>query len=205
MIKRLISTIRARSETRERYFDARFPANLKGELLPFTFEGINEPAQCYVRYESASGGMMILVGQLPDYTGTDVTTGFLDIVKAFVEFLLPFERIQYIDMTRSLLAKLGETVLGLDERPITESERRGALIDKLIDADWIVYYPPGVGLLDTEAYALVRIGNMGPKFNYRHKQVIADHIGVPAASLTVDTGRLHAYSETLKQADRTPH
>lgn len=173
------------------------PAGLRAEHLPFTYDGINEPAHCYLRYEYKGGRLLIVVGQLPRYLGTDVTTGILDIIQACIKALVQRPEISYrirpVAQWQGLVRRLRRRSVP----EVDQSVKQNAITELVLNADLVVYYPPGVGLLETEACAVVRVENGQPTFQYRHRDILARHLGAALEDLAVTQVQMDACSDQV--------
>jgi len=165
--------------------------NMRAEFVPYTFHGfLQEESACYLRYEIKNGRCLILIAQLPEYFGTDITSGFKEIVKSVVVHLV--DESVFKLTTPSTLVKYVENLM-LPNKALKKlrDDTDLAAFDFVRNADWVACYPPGVGLIPGEAFALVRMDDeLNYRFDYRRKDVIAEFLGIDTNNLNIDYSKL---------------
>jgi hypothetical protein len=170
-------------------------ANIHEEYMPFPFQGMVEEGFCYLKISAKNDQCLILCAQLPMYLGTDVTSGFTEIFSQVVKLLGNHKQIDF-SVSRSdrgffsNLKNIFTKKSSIDTGALT---KENAMIEYLRNATWIVCYPPGVGLLKNESFALVKIDEqLEQTWKYSSKSSFLSYFSLQDNDLNIDYEKLLA-------------
>jgi hypothetical protein len=180
-------------------------ANSADEFIPYRYPGfLEESSACYLRYKIKNGRCLVVIAQIPEYFGTDITSGFKEIVRCLSEHLITSGVIKMAATKKSLFQRLRDIINPQRAKESALAVERSASHEYLRNAGWVACYPPGVGLISNESFALVRMDEaLNYKFDYRRKEVIADFLGVSQSSLDIDYEKLENVSKALNDRARS--
>lgn len=180
-------------------------ADSTAEFIPYRFPGfLAEQSACYLKYKIKNGRCLVVIAQIPEYFGTDITSGFKEIVRSLSEHLITCGVVKLVGRKKNLLQRIREVINPQQAKESASTAERSASVEFLRNAGWVACYPPGVGLISNESFALVRMDEtLNYKFDYRRKEVIADFLGISQASLDIDYEKLENFSKTLVEFAET--
>lgn len=169
------------------------------EISPYRYPGfLEENAACYLKYEVKNGKCLVVVAQLPDYLGTDVTSGFKEIVVSLSKLLISSGVLRLATVKKPIMQGLKDAFFRKQANERESLAVHSAALEFSRNAGWVACYPPGVGLISNEAFALVRMDeSLNYKFDYRRKEVLADFLGVSESRFNIDYEKLEAVGSSL--------